>query len=116
MKEVGLQPSNNGMVGGKETGAKMSDYIIPNGRFENAFAKLAAGGWRLNLQSAHSPGRQPGVRSSKTKFSCPECRQNVWGKPDTAVTCTHCGVPLRAASGRPPQEAASIKAYARQAA
>jgi len=31
MKAIGLQPSNNGMVGGKETGQHMMDYIIPDG-------------------------------------------------------------------------------------
>jgi predicted SprT family Zn-dependent metalloprotease len=29
MKVIGLQPSNTGMVGGKETGQHMSDYVIP---------------------------------------------------------------------------------------
>jgi hypothetical protein len=32
------------------------DYIIPDGPFTKAFAKLAATGWKLNLQSAHRPG------------------------------------------------------------
>ena len=38
------------------TGQRMSDYIIPGGPFTQAFAKLAAIGWCLNLQSAHRPG------------------------------------------------------------
>ena len=32
--------------------ARMSDYIIPGGAFSQAYAKLAANGWKLNLQSA----------------------------------------------------------------
>ena len=32
MKAIGLQPSSTGMVGGKETGQRMMDYIIPGGR------------------------------------------------------------------------------------
>jgi predicted SprT family Zn-dependent metalloprotease len=28
MKAIGLQPSSTGMVGGKETGQKMDDYVI----------------------------------------------------------------------------------------
>ena len=38
MKAIGLQPSSTGMVGGKETGQRMSDYIIPNGEFTKALA------------------------------------------------------------------------------
>lgn len=88
MKSIGLQPSNTGMVGGKETGARMSDYPIPNGPFEKAFAKLAATGWHLNLQSAFRSGPKVATPNSKTKFTCPVCHQNAWGKPDLQITCT----------------------------
>jgi predicted RNA-binding Zn-ribbon protein involved in translation (DUF1610 family) len=30
------------------------------------------------------------VKASKTKFTCPECGQNVWGKPDTLLICGAC--------------------------
>jgi SprT-like family len=90
MKQVGLQPSSTGMVGGKETGQKMLDYVIPSGPFTEAFAKLAAIGWRLNLQSAHRPGPKVGT-NSKTKFTCIGCGQNAWGKPDLAIACIPCG-------------------------
>jgi predicted SprT family Zn-dependent metalloprotease len=90
MKSIGLQPSSTGMVGGKETGQKMSDYIIPGGAFTQAFARLAASGWKLNLQSAHRAGAKGGV-SSKTKFTCPSCGANAWGKPDLQVACIPCG-------------------------
>ena len=60
MKAIGLQPSSTGMVGGKETGQRMMDYIIPDGPFTTALAKLAATGWKLNLQSAHRPGAKGG--------------------------------------------------------
>jgi predicted SprT family Zn-dependent metalloprotease len=93
MKSIGLQPSSTGMVGGKETGQKMMDYIIPDGPFTKAFAKLAATGWRLNLQSAHRPGAK-GAVNSKTKFTCSQCGQNAWGKPDLAITCTPCGISM----------------------
>jgi hypothetical protein len=95
MKAIGLQPSSTGMVGGKETGQKMLDYIIPDGPFTKAFAKLAARGWKLNLQSAHRPGAKGGV-SSKTKFTCSSCGQNAWGKPDLAILCELCEIKMRA--------------------
>lgn len=93
MKAVGLQPSNSGGVGGKETGQQMSHYVIPAGRFANAFATLAKTGWKLNLESAHRAGPDGG-RKSKTKFTCSSCGQNAWGKPDLAVTCTPCGIEM----------------------
>jgi hypothetical protein len=94
MKSIGLQPSSTGMVGGKETGQKMMDYTIPDGLFTKAFAKLAATGWRLNLQSAHRPGPKGGTNNSKTKFTCASCRQNAWGKPDLAISCIPCQVQM----------------------
>jgi hypothetical protein len=96
MKAVGLQPSNTGMVGGKVTGQKMMDYIIPNGAFATAYANLAATGWKLNLQSAHLPGAKGGT-NSKTKFTCLSCGRNAWGKPDTEITCTPCVIQAMAA-------------------
>jgi predicted SprT family Zn-dependent metalloprotease len=95
MKENGLQPSSTGMVGGKETGQHMDHYIIPGGRFEQSYERLAATGWKLNLESAPRPGEQRGP-NSKTKFSCSRCGQNAWGKPDLAVTCTPCRMEMRA--------------------
>jgi hypothetical protein len=90
MKANGLQPSSTGMVGGKETGQRMSDYIIPSGRFERAFEKLAATGWGLNLQSAHRPGPKGGT-NSKTKFTCGLCGYNVWAKPPSPTGFPVCG-------------------------
>ncbi len=49
MKGIGLQPSSTGMVGGKETGQRMLDYIVPGGTFMKSYARLAATGWKLNL-------------------------------------------------------------------
>ena len=90
MKQVGLQPSSTGAVGGKETGQRMSHYIIPDGPFTAAFAKLAATGWRLNLQSAPQPGGKK-APSSKVKSTCPACGGNAWAKPDYQLACVACG-------------------------
>ena len=87
MKAIGLQPSNTGMVGGKETGQQMMDYIIPDGRVRQGLRQT--GRDRLEAESAKraSAGgkRRP---NSKIKFTCPSCGQNAWGKPDLAITCT----------------------------
>jgi SprT-like family len=89
MKEIGLQPSSTGAVGGKEVGQQMSHYIIPGGPFVRSYDKLAATGWKLNLQSAPRPGGTK-APNSKVKFTCPKCGQNIWGKPDTDTACRVC--------------------------
>lgn len=106
MKEVGLQPSSTGEIGGKEIGSWIMDYVIPDGPFAKAFAKLAATGWKMNLESAPRTGSKGGGGpknggggpeaggSSKTKVTCPRCGQNAWGKPDLAISCTPCGTPM----------------------
>jgi predicted SprT family Zn-dependent metalloprotease len=96
MKSTRLQPSSTGMPGGKETGYQMSHYIILEGAFTQSFQRLAAAGWKLNLQSAHQAGPKGG-KNSKTKFTCPSCRQNVWGKPDAQIDCRPCGVQMNPA-------------------
>lgn len=99
MKAIGLQPSNTGAVGGRETGVQMQHHIIPGGRFEKEFVELAATGWKLNLQSAVRPGSVVTKPNSKTKFTCSNCGQNAWGKPDLAVDCRPCGLPMIASVG-----------------
>jgi hypothetical protein len=98
MKAIGLQPSSTGMPGGRETGQRMGHYVISGGRFDHAFAALAATNWRLNLESAHRPGEQR-KPNSKVKFTCPVCGQNVWGKPNTQALCLFCFAELAEREG-----------------
>jgi ribosomal protein S27E len=83
MKAIGLQPSSTGMVGGRETGQRMSHYVIAGGPFEQT-------GWKLNLQSAARPGEQR-KKKNKTTFTCPNCDQRAFGKPSLAILCEPCG-------------------------
>jgi hypothetical protein len=78
-----------GAVGGKETGQRVTHYIIPGGPFVQSYHQLAARGWRLNLQSAPRPG---GTRApnSKVKSTCPVCGGNAWGKPNYELVCGPC--------------------------
>jgi len=71
MKSNGLQPSSTGMVGGKETGQHMLDYVIPGGRFEQSYERLADTGWKLNLESAHRPGPK-GLFLPLRNSDCPD--------------------------------------------
>jgi hypothetical protein len=95
MESIGLQPSNSGMVGGKRTGVHMQHYILEDGPFQASYAKLARTGWRLNLQSAVRPGPNANPKNSKTKFTCGECGQNAWGKPDLKIRCDDCNVRMK---------------------
>jgi hypothetical protein len=93
MQALGLMPSSNGMVGGRTTGAKMAHYIIDGGPFSQAYPELAASGWKLHLESTPYRG-ETRAPNSKTKFMCPGCGQNAWGKPDLAIACIPCATPM----------------------
>jgi predicted SprT family Zn-dependent metalloprotease len=90
MKEVGLQPTTTGEPGGKETGQSVTHYIIPDGLYARAFAKLAATGFQLNWQSHPFSAERKKKAASKTKYTCPTCGTNAWAKPDTVLICGAC--------------------------
>jgi hypothetical protein len=90
MKQIGLQPSSTGEPGGKETGQKVTHYIVPDGPYARAYAKLKARGLQLRWQSVPLDAEAKTKRASKTKFTCPECGQNAWGKPDALLICGAC--------------------------
>jgi len=101
MESLGLRPSSTGMVGGRATGSRMGHYILEGGPYQLAFRALAATGWKLHLQSTPRPGESRGP-NSKTKFTCPGCGANAWGKPDLQIACIPCGLrmlPRDAAAG-----------------
>lgn len=94
MKEIGLYPSNTGAEGGKETGQQMDHYIIQNGKYEKsalAFLKNR----KLEWNSALIAKAQSGKRN-KTKFTCPDCEQNAWAKPDANLICGECEMHMEA--------------------
>jgi SprT-like family len=90
MKEIGLYPSDTGASGGKETGQKMAHYIIPGDPYAKAYAKLKARGFQLHWQSVPAGKQAKAKRASKTKFTCAECGQNAWAKPDALLICGNC--------------------------
>jgi hypothetical protein len=88
MCEIGLQPTSTGEPGGKETGQSVTHYIIAEGRYAKAYAMLAATGFQLHWQSIPAVGSKK--KSSKRKFTCPDCGQNAWAKPDALLICGEC--------------------------
>ena len=90
MKEIGLQPSDTGEPGGKETGQKVTHYIIRGGAYAKAYARLKAQGLALHWQSAPESKQAKAKANSKTKFTCPYSEQNAWAKPDAQLICGTC--------------------------
>src|SRR5215468_8101777 len=77
MREIGLQPTATGEVGGKETGASMTHYILDDGPYQRAYRKLRSQGFHLNWQSAPEVPDARKKLASKTKYTCP-CGLNMW--------------------------------------
>jgi hypothetical protein len=84
-----IVPANQAASG---QASAMSHYIVEGGSYAKAYAKLAASGFQLHWQSAPPPEQQ---RNSKTKFTCPECSQNAWAKPDAGLICAICFADLK---------------------
>ncbi len=107
MKEVGLQPSSLGEYDcrnpekptesksseeGKETGQRVSHYIMANGPFDFACNRLLESGFKLSFHSI-APAKKK-IKKSKFKFTCPECCANAWAKDGTKLACGNCEIPL----------------------
>jgi len=94
MEAVGLMPSATGEPGGKKTGQQMTHYIIEGGPFARAFDKLPQAAWFPWLCAPEADGprarRRRRSAKSKTKYTCPSCLANVWGKPELDIRCGVC--------------------------
>lgn len=97
MKEIGLYPSSTAAPGGKETGQRMSHYIVEGGPYDRAFTELERAGindffgdrWSEDEKSAKAKSKK---NASKTKFECPDCGLNAWAKADAKLMCGECEV------------------------
>jgi hypothetical protein len=68
----------------------VTHYIIPAGPYAKAYGKLEATGFQLHLaiSTAERPGE--GQEGQQDKYTCPECEQNAWAKPDALLICGVC--------------------------
>jgi hypothetical protein len=98
MCTIGLMPSDTGAPGGKQTGQRVSHYIIEGGPFDQAADVLLATGFCLNWESLVVPRETERVAKaqSKTKYTCPSCGQNAWAKPYVSLRCGACEAPMEA--------------------
>lgn len=103
-------PSDTGQPGGRRTGQKMTHYILDCGRFQMEADKLINSGFKLNWQSRSMDARQKPPQKSKVKYSCPDCGQNAWGKPDTKLICGECEQPMESEDTSSSHNAAALVA------
>jgi predicted SprT family Zn-dependent metalloprotease len=90
MKEIGLHPSNTGEPGGKETGQKMSHYVIEGGPFDCACQALLSSGYKINWQMELEQPEEKERKKSKVKYTCSSCEQKAWAKPGISLMCGDC--------------------------
>lgn len=113
MKEVGLIPSSTGKPRGKQTGQAMTHYIAKGGEYEVAFHKMpnkyvlpftsldgdlmksliegttSTGSTQDDKRKKRLRKLRP-ISRKKTKYFCPGCKANVWGKPELKIRCENC--------------------------
>jgi len=96
MEAVGLFPSDTGKVGGSRTGESMTHYIVTDGCYAEAVAKLLKGGFELSwVDRASSGPRRKKKKVFRAKYSCPKCGLNAWAKADVKLVCGICNKKLR---------------------
>lgn len=101
MEAVGLIPSDTGQPEGKRTGQNMSHYIEHGGNFDRACQKLIATGFTISwgdsialLDETEVKKRKAKKNNTRTKFTCPQCKLNMWGKDTAKIICGLCMVDL----------------------
>lgn len=102
MREIGLQPSDTGAPGGKQTGEQMTHYVLEDGRFREVCRQLISTQFRLSWSDRQQRMRQSGEdegegerppnASNRVKFTCPGCGANAWGKPHLGLVCKACAL------------------------
>lgn len=100
MEAVGLVPSDTGAPGGKTTGQKVSHYIAGGGPFDRACGELVGQGFAVRYVELWSdPEARKKKAASKTKYTCPSCALNAWGKPEINLVCGDCDQRMTAEEG-----------------
>lgn len=89
MEAVGLMPTDNGQEDGKRTGPKVTHYILKDGPFAKALAKMPDH-IRLPWIGAGDLTKKNKPNRNKVTYQCP-CENKVWGKPDLQIRCEDCG-------------------------
>lgn len=95
MKEIGLQPTDSGLIGGKETGQKVTHIIVKGGAFDHSCAALLKTGLQITWHDPHSDAPAAKKKNNtRSKYTCPECQLAAWAKPKAPLGCTDCEVDM----------------------
>lgn len=116
MKSIGLQPTDTGEEGGKETGDKVHHLIVPSGKFERAVTRLTDKGYRFSWTEipkvaspagAENPEKQAQPKSGKRmRYDCPQEHRDengktyvfkAWARHDAKLMCGEHRLPMEAA-------------------
>lgn len=91
MVRVGLMPSDTGEPNGRQVGQRVTHYIVDGGPFALAYEAMPHE-YLLPWLAAPEVAAKKREREakSKTKYVCPSCDANVWGKPELQIACIAC--------------------------
>lgn len=84
LKEIGLQLSDSGKPGGRETGPWLKHYIIQNSPFTQAIATMPDD---YKLPWKNNAIEKMKGSSDKIAYQCPHCHAKAWGKPGLKIAC-----------------------------
>jgi hypothetical protein len=106
MKEIGLYPSHTGAVGDRETGQRVTHYVIKGGPFDKACQNLLGTKFALKWGEAIADcgiededgkdGADKKNKSNRVKYCCPDCDVAVWGRPILNIICGECKIRMEA--------------------
>lgn len=87
MEEIGLMPSSTGLPGGKRTGRNVSHFIIDD---ETTAFKKAIKTIDFELEIIGKMGPKISKGSRRSKYTCPQCEVNAYGKKELSLICGSC--------------------------
>ncbi len=87
MRAIGLQPTDTGMQGGKETGMYVTHLIVKDGAFDKAVIPFLE---TFKLEWMALPPEKKEVKKSTVKYVCPTCGMKATAKPDLNIVCGEC--------------------------
>lgn len=94
MKQIGLQPDDGE---GNETGRYVSHKIVKDGRFDSAYKAFSSKRDMTLFGDLPDPKKKKKGKTSKFKFTCPECNQNAWAKVTAKLVCGDCDTEMEEA-------------------
>jgi predicted SprT family Zn-dependent metalloprotease len=98
MLGIGLKPVSLDQPG-KMTGNKVTHEIVADGPFDVACAALVVKQRVIidYVEAWSDAGKAKAAKKLKVKYTCPECGQNCWAKPDARFVCGDCDEPMEEA-------------------